>query len=544
MKKIDVEEYRKRIQPLPADFDEWVRDSFDGFHSFYLGYITDENTWGEMYEGTRRSIYCPVCEKWGEDNIHKTGEKVVCPYCRSTGWIYSAARKKNPTRHYTTAYYGENLGDGVFVLRTFVCRYEQRSPLMADYDEQFSIEEFESRRLYIGPDSMAKEYRHYDYYVGESKWSTYGADNTNISGPVYPGTYEAMKGTAAEWSCAEQARDCYLFDANEHVRSGWGNGPFNSYGYGHTLYDYLNAYAKDRKLEMLVKLELIDLVKQRLNHISINHNWRAKSPYDYLRVTKSRLKDLMDKPNELKYLRVYQMEKKLGAHWSDEEVEIVSEFNTYRKGLETILQYMSLKQLSNRLNSYAKRSKRRVGDVIWLYVDYFMAKLELGYDMNNTIYQYPKNLKQAHDRAFEEKDERKAAKRIATCEREFANIRKRAKRANKLYGYQKGKRLIRPAQSAGEIITEGQKLHHCVGSGDTYLSRHNEGKDIILFLRLADQPNEPYVTVELSTDGEIMQWYGAYDEKPDEKANNRWLNNYIKQLDVNKVKREMKGAAV
>ena len=63
---------------------------------------------------------------------------------------------------------------------------------------------------------------------------------------------------------------------------------------------------------------------------------------------------------------------------------------------------------------------------------------------------------------------------------------------------------------------EGKILHHCVG-GDGYLRKHNEGETYILMLRQKKEPEIPYITIEIDkSNGEIIQWYGAYDKKPDE----------------------------
>ena len=78
-------------------------------------------------------------------------------------------------------------------------------------------------------------------------------------------------------------------------------------------------------------------------------------------------------------------------------------------------------------------------------------------------------------------------------------------------------------------------MHHCVG-GDNYLRAHAHKTSIILFLREKD--STPYITVEMSPKGKILQWYGAYDKKPDKEKINRWLNKYTKQLDKKALLRE------
>ena len=39
----------------------------------------------------------------------------------------------------------------------------------------------------------------------------------------------------------------------------------------------------------------------------------------------------------------------------------------------------------------------------------------------------------------------------------------------------------------------------------------------------------PYITVEIRDD-KIVQWYGAYDRKPDKQMIEAWLEKYIKEL--------------
>ena len=77
-------------------------------------------------------------------------------------------------------------------------------------------------------------------------------------------------------------------------------------------------------------------------------------------------------------------------------------------------------------------------------------------------------------------------------------------------------------------MREGRILHHCVG-GDTYLSKHNTNISHILFLRFKETPETPYITIEVRGNG-IVQWYGAYDKKPDQKNIDRWLSRYIRML--------------
>ena len=75
---------------------------------------------------------------------------------------------------------------------------------------------------------------------------------------------------------------------------------------------------------------------------------------------------------------------------------------------------------------------------------------------------------------------------------------------------------------------EGRLLHHCVG-GDNYLGKHNRGDSYILMLRAQEDPDVPYITVEIQN-SRIQQWYGEYDKKPDRERIEAWLTGYIENL--------------
>ena len=162
------------------------------------------------------------------------------------------------------------------------------------------------------------------------------------------------------------------------------------------------------------------------------------------------------------------------------------------------------------------------------YLDYLDMRCELGYDLNNTIYAYPRNLHEEHQKLILERDKGKLQKRAVEANEKYSNIQKDFKKWEKRYGYKKDDFIIRPAMNAGEIIMEGNLLHHCVG-GDYYLGKHNKGTSVILFLRRTDAPEIPYITIEISGT-EIVQWYGAYDKKTDREITEPFINRYLERL--------------
>lgn len=69
--------------------------------------------------------------------------------------------------------------------------------------------------------------------------------------------------------------------------------------------------------------------------------------------------------------------------------------------------------------------------------------------------------------------------------------------------------IVCPKQT-DDLITEGQALHHCVG---TYIERVAAKKCLIVFVRRVEEPEKPFVTVEVSN-GKIVQIRGERNSDP------------------------------
>lgn len=137
------------------------------------------------------------------------------------------------------------------------------------------------------------------------------------------------------------------------------------------------------------------------------------------------------------------------------------------------------------------------------YLDYLHQCRTLQYDLADTAISMPHHFMDAHTRLTDIIKEREDA---ALCQAFKERIPERERLT-----YAQGGLLIRQPQSMGEIIREGKLLHHCVGG---YASRHASGALHILFIRKADEPNKPYFTMELSTEGNVMQVRGLRNCNP------------------------------
>lgn len=545
---MDAEKLHEMLKPLPNDFDDFIRAGFR-FSGAWTGYVGTYYPEAQFIEETKpeKMLYCTQCHTYtptdiklggkysGETNPYKF---TTCPYCNEELRLFSLHKKTTVTERHQTYWIGQNLGEKIFVLRGFRVTLRLYSPEVMETEE---IVKQEIRRLYISPDEYYKEYCGWGYNpvtheYDNSYWTRKAAGFASASGPIYPRTYEAVKGTGAEYSCLKIAQENGIFNDEENWSDRWGTSGayYIATNHYHSIWEYLNAYAENRRVEMLTKLNMPYIIRLKMRGYPTGLNGRAKNPWDYLKIYKSRLKGFeCTDGNEYKLLEIYRMERKLKTNFTDEEINILNELDIYRVG--DCLKYMTVKQLVNRVKKYSKTMKKRVPEVMTTYSDYLKIKAELGYDMKNSIFVYPRNLKAEHDKVVIEKSEKESNELAQKMNIKFVDIEKRFKKANKLYSFQSGKLFIRPAKCAAEIVNEGRLLHHCVG-GETYLSKHANKKSIILFLRTEE--DVPYITVEMKPDGQIAQWYGDYDEKPDKAKIQKWLNKYTKQLDKRALEKE------
>jgi hypothetical protein len=82
--------------------------------------------------------------------------------------------------------------------------------------------------------------------------------------------------------------------------------------------------------------------------------------------------------------------------------------------------------------------------------------------------------------------------------------------------------------TAQDIVTEGNRMHHCVGS---YVDRVINGDTYICFVRRKDTPNECYITCQVRTSGCIGQYFLAYDNYISSEADRAFYNAFAEHLE-------------
>lgn len=143
--------------------------------------------------------------------------------------------------------------------------------------------------------------------------------------------------------------------------------------------------------------------------------------------------------------------------------------------------------LCTRKAEYGGLRYRDMQSIVSEYRDYLGMCARLGYDMKNSFVLYPKDLQVAHDRV-----QRRAKIQDSIRLREDFAAAMAAISRN--LGFEADGMVIVVPSGPAELAAEGNALHHCVGG---YADRVASHECIILFVRLASEPEKPFFTVEV-----------------------------------------------
>lgn len=484
------------------------------------GGVTDAR-WkpGESYE----SQFMRRVEEPREGNIGR------CKLCGASGIYKCQGKVKGSHERKIHLFLGQKYKEKGIVMRYLevskkwtleILAGENGDEMHGAYEEMSGVE---VARTYLAPGEKTQtDFHKHSWYSGKDFWddcNLYGNANITIHpAPILSETYQELQGTAFEY-CALKEYAAAVYKTNPIM--------------------YLERYQHTPQIEMLTKMGLTDVVTELVNcRYGIVANENATRPDEFLGIRKECVKQLIRAKGNIHMLQIMKAEKRLQRIWTEEQITKLTELDLAGGQIETVIKYMSLQKLLNRIEKYAgcpygtmcPESEERIKNTANTYIDYIGMRIALGYDMNNTVYQQPRNLRTAHDKMVLESNKEKMDERIRFVEQRYSNIRANYRRLRKIYYFEDDKYLIRPARSAREIVEEGRILHHCVG-GNGYLRKHNDGQTYILMLRFKDKAEEPYITVEINTgNSEIIQWYGEKDRKPDKKNMQKWLDQYLEQL--------------
>lgn len=192
---------------------------------------------------------------------------------------------------------------------------------------------------------------------------------------------------------------------------------------------------------------------------------------------------------------------------------------------------------------YLARQKQEIP----LLMDYWHMADRAGTDLRDEHNRLPKDLKREHDRLDQLE---RIAKNEEEKRRKAAQIEERRPKFEKTvapleaWSWEDAGICIRPVHTEGELMDEGNALHHCVGGYGPTVAR---GDSCIFFIRHADQPDVSWYTlqVELATLREIQN-HGKNNCPPTKKVQefvNRWLEHVRQLLAAGKKRKKKETAA-
>lgn len=494
--------------------------------------------------GSRVEIACSSCgdvtdARWKDGVSYESqfqryvqepseGRIGICPMCGAHGEYKCQGKVKGSHSQTIHLFLGQKYKDNGLVMRyievsktwNLQCIASETKTVMHSASEEVSVVEI-ARAYYEEGKGKQIDYHKRSLYTGTNFWddcNLYGLNNITIKeAPIMFETYQEMQGTIFEYSALEE------YAKEESVN------PIN----------YLERYMQIPQMEMLVKLKLFGIVEQLIScECGIIACVNANRPDEFLGIRKERVKQLCENRGNIGLLRIMQIEKRMNQNWTEEQIENLHETGLSQGDIETATRYMSIQQLLNRIKKYAgceygtgcTEAIATIKGTADTYKDYLSMRIQRGYDLNNTIYQYPRDLRAAHEQMVMESHKEEMDKRFREVAEKFPNIKHIYRELRKKYYYEDDDYIIQPARAAEEIVMEGRLLHHCVG-GDGYLRKHNNRETYILMLRFKQKPKEPYITVEIDSGRpHIKQWYSKRDTKPDKKNIDAWLDNYLEFL--------------
>lgn len=459
--------------------------------------------------GRHISIYCTACgmryegvTRLGESYEQQAMEHLIdapaagtigkCELCGAEAEYKQIGRLKRTYINNVGWMIGQKMGQD-FVFRIFNTRQ------ITDKGYKTTYEHNEYARVYLQKGKKPERY----YVYGNSRWigGNYSCVSIYVSN-IYPGTYEEIRKT-----------------------------PMLKYGdsRGYHIIDYYSAFARYPDMEIVQKLGMDHLLQALIAEYGANLNPRGKEIWDRLRIYKARLPELKERKGDLTYLKAFQTERRRKEHWTSREVEQ----EVFMQGLWSDNERITVREVLKHttLEKLIKYKKKNEQEKVAfdIYLDYIRMRQRAGYDLNNDIVLFPKDLRRRHNEMVLELEKARNDQRKKEVLKRYPKIAERFQTLNKKYGADLGEYIIRPAINAAEIVEEGRILHHCVG-GDNYLKGHAEGKGIILFMRRVSEPENPFCTIEIRGT-KIRQWYEAYDQKPHEAVLQPILDEYVKNLE-------------
>ncbi|ASJ54881.1 hypothetical protein BP422_15685 [Brevibacillus formosus] len=479
--QIKNEAFQRFIAHFPEGVSEEIKD-----------YVTNHALLHSRYIFTRRVSgiqfgYCTHCEQeYMSQDYLKPGSKVTCKKCQS----YCTVKASGLSRKY--------LRDSAYVV------YYEKSLV--------SKNAIIARGFYVERDFTG------GYYQVQTKYT-----------PIYrylfePGNSEGYYASnyRGKWVKDDKVRSCwreysYSFEKHccfESIVTAVAGTPFQYSTWEHytniyhdpDMVKFFDLYCKSPCVEFLTKAGMRYFVSAKITgNVTYGAiNWKGIKAQEVLKLNGQQIREIRMHKGELHplTLRLQQIVSKDGSKLSLSELhEIAKKYDACFEDLKRILKYTSLRRAINYIEKQSaieRKNRRDSGPmaVTRTFRDYIVDCKELGLNLKSDQILFPRKLHEAHQYTL---------KQVKDNSDELLNakIKKRAESLIK-NKFERDGLLIRPANSATELIAEGKALEHCVGR---YVDNYAKGKTDLYVVRKVANPDKPFYTLEVQK-GKVIQCRG------------------------------------
>jgi hypothetical protein len=276
-----------------------------------------------------------------------------------------------------------------------------------------------------------------------------------------------------------------------------------------------------RPIEQLMKGGMGYLAKDMLGHQTAGLNLNAKTVHEFLRVPKECVAMVRKLDPDIHELAAIKRMIKFGIkNMTRDDVEFTNRYWEIYKAATKITEI----DFQTYMNHFRKHRVVGNNGNASLYIDYLRMCKEMGYDLTDRSVLFPKDVSEAHDREA-------VRLKVKKNEKVSIAIQQRYQVDKKRFATESGGFIIRPPQDMNELLSEGSKLQHCVG---TYAERVAKKETTILLIRRAETPEDPYFTVEWR-DGRLIQCRGKRNCEPPEEVK-QFVETWQKVKRLNKPK--------
>ena len=519
----EIDETMREVPDIPKNFKDWIAKNCFRETMFYEPDSMCHHRWPRMY--------CTHCRQWMDtqsySNRPEHNKEGRCPNCGAPITYKSWNRQKYVEDETDVGLLQRLKDDSGWIIRTFICRIKRKHETGW---QEYELSVFEDTRTRLDDSFNEREYFEYgEYkYTGVDRWC-----------------HECRR---SQWGYYKQVGRVIMYTPNlkrELKREAFGRMDMKKIMRGGERervrpVDILRKLRQRPYVEYLQKSGLTNLVDEIMGYREPATLFDNEKPriHEVLKLDKQRFQRLQKLNGGCVALRLLQYEKEKSQKISDDTIRFLEKRcdNEDVRNLIGVIERtgMNAQRTVNYLRKQMEVTGQGYGEIFRHYEDYLDMAEVFGMDITDEIVCRQPKLMEYHDRYLARKNREKNKTRDKEVDLKYPGIRNNEAKNKERFKFKTEKYQIVVPHTASDITKEGRRQHHCVGASDAYIASMNNEKSFILFLRKNEDLKKPYYTLEVTWDGEIKQFYAAYDRQPDREEIVKVLSEFTKKVQEEK----------